>query len=172
MSLHRFLAVAATVLVAAACSEQQNPTGVALEPSLAVGGNAGPSAGGHANLTTGGGLQTFSFHARENEQGTSGTFELFSRGQEAQFHGTVTCLNVVGNEAFISGVITNSKLGAIPVGTGVAWAVRDNGEGAGVADEWTDVFEFVLDCKNFTPAFILSLVVTVLNEGGNIQVEP
>jgi hypothetical protein len=127
------------------------------------------------NLTIAGALQTASFHAREKKDGsTTGTLEVFSRGQDIQLHGDARCLNVDGNEAWVIYETTNSKLGPIPVGTGVFFAVRDNGEGANGVDEWTDasIIDPNFDCKTLTPSFVLNALGVVDNEGGNIQVKP
>src|SRR5262245_11568725 len=64
-----------------------------------------PSASGHANLTINGGLQTYSFNAIQNRNGSvTGHLTLDSRGQNVIVQGDVNCLVINGNEAFIGGI--------------------------------------------------------------------
>jgi hypothetical protein len=174
----RRLVLVPVLTFAFACADSAAPP-TAIEtpdvgPLFSVNGNSGPSINGHTNLSIAGALQTVSFHARENPDGsTTGILEAFSRGQGIQAHGKATCLNVEGNEAWVIYEITNSKLGPLQVGDGNFFAVRDNGEGD-VPDEWTDIFGIPadFDCKAYTPAEIWALLDAVNNEGGNIQVRP
>ena len=54
-----------------------------------------------------GALRTFSFHARESKNGdVKGSFELKNRQVGVRVHAHLNCLRVNGNEAFISGVLT------------------------------------------------------------------
>lgn len=191
MSSLRILATAAGLALVAGCTDAVSPTQSGdletVPPVSAASGNSGPSASGHINFTIGDGLQTFSFHARTNKNGTSGSFEVKSRGQDLQLHGDVTCLNVDGNEAIVVGPVTNSKMPEGLEGLELLWAVRDNGEGAGAADEWTDIFPAFLifdfynvaDCTELVPGDVLTDIANLdyggvlpLNEAGNVQVKP
>src|SRR6476659_11052168 len=78
---------------------------MALPSALA---NGKPSASGHGNLTINGGLQTYSFNAIQNRNGSvTGNITLDSRGQNINLQGVVNCLVITGNEAIIGGIITH-----------------------------------------------------------------
>ena len=167
------LLLAACGLLLAACDTQSLEADLTSDAVAAAASASGPSASGHANLTVGGGLQTFSFNAREDRNGVvSGTFQLKSRGQHVKVHGTIECLSVVGNTAYLNGTVTRlDDQNPIPfdyaVGDHVYFAVVDNGEGRGAVDEWTDLY----------PAFDYPFCIDEglpmePNEGGNIQVRP
>ena len=130
----------------------------------------GPSANGHGNLTIVGELQTLSFHARQFTDGTvTGSMVAKSRGQNVRLFADLDCLNVVGNPAVMSGVVTQSNNPAFPAGRGAIFRVVDNGEGANdLVDMMTDVILFtvpsVVRCHN---TFLAPLMPV---EEGNIQV--
>ena len=177
MSTLRCLGLATAVALVAGCTDTVAPAdpapGASPPISAAQGGNSGPSASGHINFTVGGGLQTFSFHAREKKDGTvQGSFQVKSRGQATTVHGSIDCLTVVGNEAFLNGVVSKINedsplIGLLPVGSRVYFGVQDNGEGAGATDAWTDLFPAFAfaGCPDFDFPFLPS-------EGGNVQVKP
>ena len=155
-----------------ACTEA--PTGAADvdSPLFSTAGQSGPSASGHTNLTIEGGLQTFSFNARQKKDGTvTGTLQVKSRGQNTTVHGNIDCLTVSGNQAFLNGVVTKANADNpfnIAPDDRLYFGVEDNGEGAGApADAWTDVFVFGSDATCLDPGLAL-----IANEGGNIQVKP
>jgi hypothetical protein len=120
---------------------------VALVLAAAGGANAGGggSATGGSHLTVHNvfGLQTlelqhFSFAARTTSDGADGWFSygevddgvLYTAG------GPVTCLTVIGGDAWIGGVITQSNdQGSI--GLGAWWHVTDNGSGVGAPADIT-----------------------------------
>jgi hypothetical protein len=106
--------------------------------ALAVTGVAwagnGPSASGGAHLVVHDvfglqtlELQTFSFNARAG----GGNFEYREIDDGAPFSasGAVTCLTVIGKDAWIGGVISKSN-DPTYVGVGAWWHVTDNGEGS------------------------------------------
>jgi hypothetical protein len=144
--------------------------GVMALPSAWANGN--PSASGHANLTINGGLQTYSFSAIQNRNGSvSGRLTLDSRGQNVNLQGNVTCLVINGNEAIIGGIITHITPNSDPsffslVGQPFVLRVVDNGEGApDPVDLVSDVAAGV-DCS-FGPFLALAPI-----EAGNINVNP
>lgn len=93
----------------------------------------GPSANGHGNLVMDGALRTFSFHARESKGGdVHGNFELKNRQLGVRAHAHLDCLRVDGDEAFISGVLTQvDGVEGSFIGDEVWFHVKDNGEGRG-----------------------------------------
>lgn len=93
----------------------------------------GPSASGHGNLVMEGALRTFSFHAREFNSGhVEGSLELKNRQVGVRAHATLDCLRLQGNEAFVSGVLTQvDGVDGTFIGDEVWFHVRDNGEGRG-----------------------------------------
>jgi hypothetical protein len=78
-----------------------------------------------------GALRTFAFFARNNADGTtSGQYQVDNQGPAGSKEaGTVTCLEVVGNEAWIGGVITHSSLPGRE-GTARVFRVVDRGDGS------------------------------------------
>ena len=72
-------------------------------------------------------LQTFTFDARPD----GGRFEYKEVDDGVPFtaRGTVTCLTVIGKDAWIGGVIADSN-DPTYVGVGAWWHVTDNGEGS------------------------------------------
>ena len=112
--------------------------------ALVVAGGASASAGGPS--ATGGAhlvvhnvfglqtleLQTFSFNAKAGNDGTaSGWFNYRELDDGAPFTaaGPVTCLTVVGEDAWIGATIESSNDPTVE-GLGGWWHVTDNGEGA------------------------------------------
>ncbi len=79
--------------------------------------------------------RTFSFTASRHAEGTvGGQWERIRRQEgtasESKSHGVVTCMVIVGNEAWLGGYAT-SGLWSEPPNNHVRWHVRDNGEGPG-----------------------------------------
>jgi hypothetical protein len=88
------------------------------------------SGGGTVDVAQG--RSTYAFHASVDGAGNAkGVFELHFSSVDANVHGDVTCLSVVGNFARLTGVVTSSSDATlIPVGTIYHWQAVDNGEGA------------------------------------------
>ena len=130
-------------------------------------------ASGHGNLTVGGELRTFSFTAVQHSDGSvTGESELKSRASGTVIHARVDCLTVVGNHAYVGGVVTKATNPAF-VGKPCVFAVVDNGEGANAApDEISLFFTFVNppseDCTGATAHTASTRPI----EAGNIQVQP
>ena len=95
--------------------------------------NNRPSTNGHGNLVMDGALRTFSFHVKESKDGdVKGSFELKNRQVGVRVHAHLNCLRVNGNEAFISGVLTQvDGIAGNFIGDEVWFHVKDNGEGRG-----------------------------------------
>lgn len=133
-------------LVIAACTDQPLTSPDALTSSfdaLSVSPNfdANPvtdrvSAGGN-DVCAAFGLpngcdKNFSLHANMREDGTvTGQYQDGFPGGGEGIHATLDCLNVVGNGAVVSGVITNGTIfGQDVTGQGILTAVVDNGTSA------------------------------------------
>ncbi len=126
------------------------------------------SARGGGHFHVGGALRTFAFTAKNRADGTTqGQYQVNNRDVSgAREHGTVTCLAVDGNEAWIGGVITHSSL---PGREGLARVFRvvDRGEGSGDPPDQASyliVGEPLVTCDT-RPWLPLETL-----EGGNLQV--
>lgn len=109
---------------------------------------------------TGGGstsLMSFGFTAQSHQDGkvggtVSGNAEfVFPAPFSGHIHVEVNCLQVVGNQAFVSGVMTNSAFG-LSKGSEILFGVQD-GDGAAKADLISNVFfsSAPLTCLTFHP---------------------
>ena len=148
--------------------------------ALADGG--GPSASGGSHLITHNvfGLQTlelqdFGFNAKITTDGSADgwfTYRDVEDGTPFSADGPVTCLTVIGRDAWIGGVIRKSNDPSVE-GLGAWWHVTDNGEGA---NDPPDVTTFLgigslaatqAFCDTH-PAYRFPFAI----DGGNIQVAP
>lgn len=91
--------------------------------------------------------RTFSFTALRHADGTvDGQWERIRRGDgnaaDSKSHGVVTCFTIVGDEAWLGGYATSGLYG----GRGVAWRVKDNGQG-----QSTDPDQISLQWTNMEP---------------------
>ena len=92
-------------------------------------------ATGGGTVEAGGGLNTIAFTAQVDDAGAvKGQAQFQLRNQDLRLHVDVDCLSVLGNEAWIGGVVTQSNDPA-RIGTRVLWRVQDNGEGGGATDQ-------------------------------------
>jgi hypothetical protein len=109
-------------------------------------GGFGGSANGGSHLTVHNvfGLQTlelrtFGFTAKLNRAGTAdGWFNYTEVDDGTAFHadGSVWCLTVIGNDAWIGGTIEHASDPSYD-GLGAWWHVTDNGEGANASPDIT-----------------------------------
>ena len=92
------------------------------------------SATGSGQIHVSGELRTFTFTAHTDSSGvTRGETEAFSRSAGVRWHGTIDCLDIVGNVATMSGVVTDIDPVVPPflvVGSHIVFQVIDNGEGS------------------------------------------
>ena len=86
------------------------------------------SATGSGHYTVGGELRTFAFSATKRADGSvQGEYQLHSRvGAGAIVHVSVTCLAVVGNQAWVGGIITHSTNPTIIEGSISYFRTLDN----------------------------------------------
>lgn len=82
------------------------------------------------------GARVFNMNAvRQSNGGVAGTFSIFFPSQGWVVAGRVTCLTIIGNEAWVAGVDTVDT--SAPDSTGLPWGWRalDNGSAGGVGDQ-------------------------------------
>ncbi len=131
---------------------------------------SGPSANGQGTLTNPDGTtRHFSFHAREKNNGSvDGNGVLSYNGGLLKIKFDVDCLEVIGNVAQISGIITSWSDNPDGEGRDFWFKVIDNGEGSNADPDEITRFgnsSVPLDC---TIDYGLELYPI---EGGNIQVK-
>jgi hypothetical protein len=130
------------------------------------------SASGFGQIHLGLPFRNFAFSATKQADGTvTGEAQLENRATGFLGHIHIDCLNVLGNVAVMSGVVTYSNSESIPVGVDALFAVRDNGEGPNApADEITLLFtELGIPCTYITDPSQLALFFVSI-ESGQIQV--
>ena len=151
------------------------PTVAALAGAAAVTGVAlaatGHSARGSGHVTFGATHENVSFSAQQQsaDDTATGNAEVNDASAGVRAHIDVNCLNVIGNYAIVSGVVTSSNDPTL-VGDEAAFAVQDNGEGAKAPPDLMSIVNFYNvgvgpDCR------VLSEYDLVPLQGGNIQVD-
>jgi len=118
---------------------------LALPGLVAAGGGTGSATGG-SQLTVHNvfvlqtlELQAFGFNARANAEGTASgwySYRELDDGVPFDASGPVTCLTVIGSDAWIGGLIESSSDPTV-VGAGSWWHVTDNGQGSKAAPDIT-----------------------------------
>ena len=147
--------------------------GVVAVALVAAGGASaavGASASGSGTALFGNTIEHIAFSAQQ-VAGTAATGEAKINDASAgvRVDVDVNCLNVIGNYAIVSGVVTRSNDPTL-VGDEAAFAVQDNGEGAKAPPDLMSIVNFYNvgvgpDCR------VLSEYDLVPLEGGNIQVD-
>jgi hypothetical protein len=101
-----------------------------------------------------------------------GNFQVQSRqnNPDTYIHGTVLCLTVVGNQAWMVGLVTASDGETSPAGTFTRWRVVDNGEGTNTPPDQISLME--VGILTFPPYCTTLPERPVLRdiEAGNIQI--
>jgi hypothetical protein len=132
------------------------------------------SATGSGHFHVSGSLRTFTFNANTDSSGvTTGQTQADNRSAGIKWHGTLNCLNVVGNVATMAGVITDITPGLgdpFLVGNFIVFQVIDNGEGSNApADLISLTFFFPAGSPN--PGCTgFGVFATIPVEHGNVQV--
>ncbi len=143
------------------------------------------SVNGHGNLVFDGALRTFSFHAQKRRSGESiGNLLLINRSIGVRNNAEIDCLSVHGDEAFLSGFITQDSLDESFVGVTIWFHVKDNGEGrSDPPDQMTLLYLFLepqieITCETSLDDVLVEIAAQgddqpILTEirGGNIQVK-
>jgi hypothetical protein len=190
LKIMKYLSVTSVLLLlimsVTGCNEEAAPTENSSTPVEMAGKyigdhlnkGGGPSTNGQAILPEEalfGYFQNFSFHARENEDGSvTGSIEFNCRQPwSGRVHGTIDCMTIEGNQATMSGVVTHSDIPGYQPGRLFWFRVVDNGEGNNsAADQFSDVWGlpegYSLPCTESLPFNFDMFDI----EHGNIQVKP
>lgn len=137
--------------------------------------NAGPYATGHGNLIIEGKLRTFTFNARILKNGmTAGNLVVKNRDLGVRVKTKIDCLRIVGNQATMSGFITQVNGDPELIGDNIWFRGEDNGERQrNIADRITLVIAGLdepgdpEDCQDdFDELELMNI------KAGNIQVQP
>lgn len=181
-SISKFLGIILlSIAVFSGCQENiSDPTSVSNTQSPLL-KSSGPSASGQGRIV--GTNRVFAFNAVTHPDGSvsgQGQLTYTHNGNDVKIHFTINCISVSGNDAIMSGTVSNSK--ALPgyVGGPCWFKVKDNGEGANAPP---DEITFFIFCQpNDISGFCATLICDVdheldaggLNpiENGNIQVKP
>ena len=110
---------------------------------------------------------------RHADGSVSGQFEVQSEQEDGvRVHGRVLCVGVVGNQAYVGGVVEQSSTPDIADGTLLVWRIVDNGEGANAPPDQTSDFFSVnatQQAYHCATGFNLQLLPVL---SGNMQVRP
>jgi hypothetical protein len=138
-------------------------TGVALAAT-------GHSVQGSGHVTFGATIEHVSVSAQQQsaDDTATGNAEVNDATAGVRAHVDVNCVNVIGNYAIVSGVVTSSNDPTL-VGDEAEFAVQDNGEGAKAPPDLMSIVNFFEvgigpDCRVPSEFDLVPL------QGGNIQV--
>jgi hypothetical protein len=116
--------------------------------------------------------RTFSMNARKKADGTvEGRFQVNNHGVPSYAKGIITCFTIVGNQAWIGGIIEKSNSPDL-IGTQRGWRVVDNGEGVNFPPDQVSFLNLVDDAQFFCVDSIPEWIALHDIEAGNIQVRP
>ena len=180
------LAIATGLFIALGSCSKEDTLKNELNPNDGTLKASSPSVNGQGFLTADylDGFQSFSFHARQNADGSvsgswSSNWQSHNPELGGHFKGTIDCLDVLpdGKTARMSGIVTHvtgdccPPFGFIPEVGGIVWfEVQDNGEGANSSadlfSDWWYFGDYVTTCNEDWGASLQPI------ENGNIQVKP
>jgi hypothetical protein len=136
----RFIGLAASVLAIAGCSDQPRLPSAPGEVRLSAAPESNgvvQSISGNADIDAPEGLRRMEIHARKSADGTvSGRFYLKQEwGNRDTYEADVVCFTIVGNRAYVGGVLT--RVNGVPFLDYLSLRVVmvDNGEGANAAPD-------------------------------------
>lgn len=181
-TFYKFLGIILlSIVMYSGCQEStSDPTSVSSNQSPLL-KSSGPSASGQGRIS--GTDRTFAFNAVTHPDGRvsgQGQLTYTHNGNDVKIHFTINCISVSGNEAIVSGTITNSKAFPEYVGGPCWFKVKDNGEGANAPPDEMTFFIFCATgdlssyCAQLTCGNDLASQAGGLQpiENGNIQVKP
>jgi hypothetical protein len=126
--------VAGTIAVLG-CESDQPVSPKPIRSSVNLEAGVVQSATGSGHYTTGGEIRTFAFSAVRNADGSvKGEYQINVHASDLFFHVTVTCMDVVGNTAFVAGIIDKASGPPIIEGTVSYFYTTDGGEGPDAVD--------------------------------------
>jgi hypothetical protein len=132
------------------------------------------SATGSGHFRVSGDLRTFTFNAnKDSSGGTTGQTEGKNRNLNIKWHGTITCLNVVGNVATMSGVVTDITPGLgdpFLVGNFIQFQVTDMGEGNNAPPDLISLTLFFPVGTTDPGCTVPQITATIPILDGNVQV--
>jgi hypothetical protein len=171
----RLVVPAVAILCLMACDSTSTPLTTAPEDVVLSraggGGQLVESATGSGHATFVQEKRTFTFAAYNRADGTvSGQFQIINRDLDIRSHGSILCLTVKGNAAWVAGLVEISD--PEQPSPAVTWRVVDNGQGAAAPpDQISFAFPSTIETAEFwcktTPNWTLVPV-----EQGNIHVRP
>jgi hypothetical protein len=130
-------------------------------------------ATGSGQIHVNGELRTFTFNASTDTSGvTTGQTQAFSRSSGIKWHGSINCLDVVGNVATMSGVVTDISPVTPPffvVGADIVFQVIDNGQGQNASPDLISLTFFNTPGNPF-PCAGNGVFATIPVEHGNVTV--
>ena len=177
MSLKRFVVVPVVLVLVAACGE------TALEPATPEAAVAfargGPLASGSGHFIDTGinqaGLRNFAFTAHGDGKGQ---VQVNNRRFDFRIHGSVECVSVDGNKAWVAYTVTQSSNPNL-IGQTRAFRVVDNGQGKNdpldqITRSFGLPFEDVLTGQDWCDGKFIDarLPLFDIEVGGNITVRP
>jgi hypothetical protein len=132
------------------------------------------SATGSGQIQVSGDLRTFTFNANTDSSGvTTGQTQGNNRNSGVKWHGTLTCLNVVGNVATMSGVVTDITPGLgdpFLVGNFIQFQVIDMGEGNNAPPDLISLTLFFPAGSSDPGCTVPQITATIPILHGNVQV--
>jgi hypothetical protein len=119
-------------------------------------------------------VESYSSNAVLHANGSvSGEFELVTnQGDGFRLHGSVACVSLIGNIARLEGIVDQSTIPFVAVGSHMRWTVVDNGEGSKAPPDQTSSFRQTLNPADYGWHCAIGLDVLGLLDivSGNIQV--
>jgi hypothetical protein len=176
MQRQAFLAAIAAVWASGCTDSPLSVESGRVSASVANAEGVEQSATGSGQFVINGQQRTFAFtaikHADGRVTGMSQLVRRFPVGPDARFHVEVTCLRVVGNHAWIGGIVRSTSLADFD-GTEAAFQVEDNGEGRNDPPDLIS-FEGVGGLPGYAEEYCNTMAPDDLFPitGGNIQVRP
>ena len=132
------------------------------------------SATGSGQFHVSGDLRTFTFNANTDSSGvTTGQTQGNNRNAGVKWHGRLTCLNVVGNVATMSGVVTDITPGLgdpFLVGNFIQFQVIDMGEGQNAPPDLISLTLFFPTGSSDPGCTVPQITATIPIQHGNVQV--
>ena len=130
------IAIAVTGLLSSACGSVTDQI-VAPSAETLLSAAAQPNVvTGSGHIEAGDGLRNFTFHAIKRPDGSvEGSYRILRTDLSTEFAVDVTCLTVVGNRAWVAGIISYADSPGVLVGTVSYFYAIDNGEGDGASPD-------------------------------------